>query len=46
MNKYALLGIAAFLIIVVGGFFGLALWDIPAPSETVEVELDDSRFPR
>ncbi len=46
MNKYMLIGLAALLIILVGGFLGLALWDIPAPSDTVEVELDDSRFPR
>ncbi len=46
MNKYALIGIAILLILLVGGFLGLALWDIPVPSEPVEVELDDSRFPR
>jgi hypothetical protein len=46
MNKYALAGIAALLALVVGGFIALALWDIPAPPETVETKLDDSRFPR
>ena len=46
MNKYSHIGIILFVILLIGGFVALGFWDVPAPSETVETELDDSRFPR
>jgi len=46
MNKYAQIGIALFALLLIGGFLVLGFWDVPAPSDTVETELDDSRFPR
>ena len=43
-----LMKLVLFLIIITvgGGGVFLAIWDIPAPSRTVEKVLDDSRFPR
>ena len=46
MNNYALIGILLFVLFLVGGIFVLGFWDVPAPSNMVETELDDSRFPR
>jgi hypothetical protein len=46
MNRYAQIGILLFALLLIGGFFALGFWDVPAPSNTVETELDDSRFPR
>jgi len=46
MNKYAQIGIALFVLLLIGGFLVLGFWDVPAPSDIVETELDDSRFPR
>ena len=34
------------LITVIGGGAFLAMWEIPAPSATVEKTLPDDRFPR
>lgn len=33
-------------LVIVGGGFYLATFDIPAPAKSVEIQLDDSRFPR
>lgn len=46
MNSYAQVGILIFALLLIGGIFALGFWDVPAPSNTVETELDDSRFPR
>jgi hypothetical protein len=37
--------IVLFVLITGGGVF-LAMWDIPAPSATVEKTISDERFPR
>jgi hypothetical protein len=46
MNKYAQIAFILFALIVLGGVLALGFWDVPAPSDTVETQLDDSRFPR
>lgn len=46
MNKYAQIGIILLTLVILGGFVALGFWDVPPPSNTVETELDDSRFPR
>lgn len=46
MNKYAQIGILVLILLFVGGFVALGLWNAPAPQGKVETELDDSRFPR
>jgi hypothetical protein len=46
MNKYAQIGIVLFALLLIGGFLAIGFWDVPAPPDTVETELDDSRFPR
>jgi hypothetical protein len=46
MNKYVQIGILLFALLLVGGFIALGFWDVPAPTNTVETELDESRFPR
>ena len=46
MNSYAQIGIFIFVLLLIGGFVALGFWDVPAPSNMVETELDDSRFPR
>jgi len=46
MNKYSQIGILLLALSLIGGFFALGFWDVPAPQNTVETELDDSRFPR
>lgn len=46
MKNYAQIGIILVLLILIGGFVALGFWNVPAPSDTVETELDDSRFPR
>ncbi len=46
MNKYAQIGVLVLILLLVGGFVALGLWDMPAPQGMVETELDDSRFPR
>lgn len=38
--------IAVFLIALIGGAVLLASWDIPVPSQQVDVRFDDARFPR
>jgi len=34
------------VILIIGGGGFLAMWDIPAPSSTIEKTLPDDRFPR
>ncbi len=46
MNKYVQIGIALFALLLIGGLVALGVWDVPAPPNMVETELDDSRFPR
>ncbi|MDH5411278.1 MAG: hypothetical protein OEY16_07820 [Alphaproteobacteria bacterium] len=46
MNKHLQIGILIFALLIVGGFVVLGFWDAPAPSNMVETEIDDSRFPR
>jgi hypothetical protein len=46
MNKYAMIGIIAAVVLILAGIVVLGTMDVPAPSGTVETELDDSRFPR
>ena len=46
MNKYVATGVIAAVILVLAGILVLGTMDLPAPTGTVETELDDSRFPR
>lgn len=46
MNSYVMIGVALLALLLIGGFAALGLWNAPAPTDTVETELDDSRFPR
>ena len=46
MNKYVATGVIAAVILVLAGILVLGTMDLPAPSGTVETQLDDSRFPR
>ena len=46
MNKYAQIFVLLFALSIIGGFVALGFWDVPAPQDTVETELDESRFPR
>lgn len=46
MNHYMQIGAALLAFLVVSGFLALGLWDVPGPTNTVETELDGSRFPR
>lgn len=43
MAKYI---IVLFLAVIVAGGVFLAIWDIPAPSESVEKTIPNDRFPR
>jgi len=38
--------IVLFLAVIVAGGVFLAIWDIPAPSESVEKTIPNDRFPR
>ncbi len=46
MNKYVLTGIIAASVLILAAIIVLGTMDLPAPTGTVETELDDSRFPR
>lgn len=46
MNKYLMIGLAVFGFVVLGGIVVLGTWDNPAPEETVETQIDASRFMR
>ena len=46
MNRYVPIAILLVALLLIGVVFALGFWDVPAPSNTVETELDDSRFPR
>ena len=46
MNKYAMIGIIAAVVLLLAGVVALGTMELPAPSGTVETKLDDSRFPR
>lgn len=46
MNNHVMIGTLLFAFLLIGGVLALGFWDVPAPSNTVETELDDSRFPR
>lgn len=46
MNKYLMAGLALFGLVVLGGIIALGTWDNPAPQETVETQIDASRFTR
>jgi len=34
------------LVVIIGGGVFLATWDIPPPTETVEIPIPDDRLPR
>jgi len=44
-NFSRLIFLMVVLLVGAGGVF-LATWDIPAPTQTIEKELPDDRFPR
>ncbi|MBP5859071.1 hypothetical protein KAJ83_18770 [Marivibrio halodurans] len=46
MGKLLVALFGLILLIVGGGIAYLATFDIPAPTQTVEIQLDDDRFPR
>lgn len=46
MNKYLMAGLALFGLVVLGGIIALGTRDNPAPQETVETQIDASRFTR
>lgn len=46
MNKFVKIGLLLAVILIIAGTVVLGVMDIPAPTGTVETELDDSRFPR
>ena len=45
-NDLAKYIIVLFLAVIVAGGVFLAIWDIPAPSESVEKTIPNDRFPR
>lgn len=46
MNRYMMIGLTVLGLVVLGGLIALGTWDIPAPEETVETQIDASRFSR
>ena len=46
MQKLVLIAAAVVVVLIVGGGFFLSVWDIPAPSSSVEKVLPDARFPK
>jgi hypothetical protein len=44
MSKYAQISIVIFILILLGGFLALGFWNVPPPTNSVETQLDDSRF--
>lgn len=46
MNKFLMIGLAAFGLLVLAGIVALGTWENPAPDEMVETQIDASRFTR
>lgn len=46
MNKVLMIGLALAGLLFIGGIVALGTWDVPPPTDTVEIRIDDSRFPR
>lgn len=46
MSKWWMTVFVMLIALVAGGAVFLYFWEIPAPSEPVEIELDSERFPR
>ncbi len=46
MGRLSRIVLLLLLVGLTGGVIALALWDIPAPSATVEKVIADDRFPR
>ncbi len=46
MNRYLIAGFAVLGLLILGGLIALGTMDIPAPEETVETQIDASRFTR
>jgi len=46
MNKFVATGVIAAVVLILAGILVLGTMDLPAPTGTVETELDASRFPR
>lgn len=46
MKNFSKLILLLVVLLFAGGGVFLATWDIPAPTQTIERELPDDRFPR
>lgn len=46
MKKLSRLILILVVLLIAGGGVFLATWEIPAPTETIERDLPDDRFPR
>jgi hypothetical protein len=46
MGKLVLVALVVVFVLLVGGGIFLAVWDIPAPSSSVEKVIPDARFPK
>lgn len=46
MRKMGLVVFILFAAAVAAGFYWLATWDMPPPTERINIAIDESRFPR
>lgn len=46
MSKVRLIIISLVIVVLLGGFGFLAIWEIPAPQQQIEKVLPDERFPK